>query len=63
MPSQTGRHSVNCKLIRETSKAWLLDDGTAEIWFPKSQGDLDPRADGTWDLFAEEWILKEKGLI
>lgn len=59
----TSRHSINVKLLRETTKAWLLDTGEAEVWFPKSQGDLDPRADGTHDLFGEEWLMKEKGLI
>lgn len=63
MRQKSGRHSINCKLIRETAAAWLLDTGDAEVWFPKSQGDLDKRADGTYDLFGEEWIMKEKGLI
>lgn len=59
----TNRHSINCELLRETDKAWLINDGTKDVWFPKSQGDLDPCADGTHDLFGEEWIMKDKGLI
>jgi hypothetical protein len=59
----TNRHSINCALIRETEKAWLLDTGTSEIWFPKSQGEIYQRSDHTYDLFAEEWIMKKKGLI
>lgn len=59
----SNRPQVNCKLIRETDKAWLIDEGTKKVWMPKSQGELYPREDGTHDLFAEEWIMKEKGLI
>lgn len=59
----TSRFSINCKLIRETEKAWLISDGKTKTWFPKSQGEIYPCADGTWDLFGEEWILKAKGLI
>lgn len=59
----TKRPSINCKLIRETPAAWLIDDGTSKQWFPKSQGEIYPRADGTHDLFGEEWIMKNKGLI
>ncbi len=59
----THRHSISCKLVRETAKAWLINDGTQELWFPKSQGELYHCADGSYDLFGEEWLLKEKGLI
>lgn len=59
----SGRHSINCKLIRETPAAWLIDDGAKQEWFPKSQGELYAREDGTHDLFGEEWLLKKKGLI
>lgn len=58
------RPCINCKLLRETEKAWLItDDGDREIWVPKSQGELYKRADGTYDFFAEEWLLKKKDLI
>jgi hypothetical protein len=57
------RPCINCKLLRETEKAWLIDDGSQEVWMPKSQGEMYKRGDGTWDLFAEEWILKAKDLI
>lgn len=59
----TNRHSINCKLLRETAAAWHLDTGDKQVWFPKSQGELYARADGTHDLFGEEWILKKKELI
>lgn len=65
MPTEgsTNRHSISCELLRETAKAWHIDDGTREVWIPKSQGELYKKSDGTYDLFAEEWLLKEKGLI
>lgn len=63
MEGSTHRHSVNVKLEHETEKAWLCDDGTKKGWVPKSQGEIYRRADGTYDLFAEEWILKKVGFI
>jgi len=60
---KSDRPSVACLLIRETDKAWLLDTGgDADIWFPKSQGELYKLADGSYELFGEAWIMKEKGL-
>lgn len=62
----SSRHSINCGLLRETEKAWLLDttgEKSGKIWFPKSQGELFKRSDGTYDLFGEEWIMKTKGLL
>lgn len=59
----TNRHCVNVKVRRETEKAWLVDDGSQEVWMPKSQCELYLREDDTCDLFAEEWILKAKGMI
>lgn len=61
----SSRPCINCELVREAPSglAWLLDDGATQFWFPKSQGELYKRADGTYNLFAEEWLLKKKGLI
>lgn len=61
------RVCVNCQIRHETDKAWLIepidDDVEDDIWIPKSQGEVYKRDDGTWDLFAEEWLLKKKGLL
>jgi len=57
------RPCINCVIKHETEKAWLIDDGSIEVWVPKSQGEVYPQSDGTVDLFAEEWLLKAKGLI
>lgn len=60
------RPCVNCTIKHETERAWLIDDGSGRenLWVPKSQGEVyERRADGTVDLFVEEWIAKEKGLI
>lgn len=59
----THRHSIACELLRETEKAWLIDDGSKEVWMPKSQGEMFRQTDGSHTLFAEEWIRKTKGLI
>jgi hypothetical protein len=60
---RTNRVSVNCKIEHETERAWLIDEGTKKVWIPKSQGEVYRLSDGTVDLFVEEWIAKEKGII
>ena len=58
------RFHISCIIRRETEKAWLIDAGEKEeIWIPKSQCEMYTKADGTCECFAEEWILKAKGLI
>jgi hypothetical protein len=59
----TRRPHINCKIVRETGAAYLVDDGTLQVWVPKSQCEAYLKEDGTYDLFAEEWILKKKGLV
>ena len=61
---RSDRQPIACKKLGDTLKAWKLSDGTVDFWFPKSQGELDYNPeDNTYTLWAEEWILKEKGLI
>jgi len=47
------------KLVRETEKAWLIDDGTQELWVPKSQTEwIDEDT-----IAMPEWLAKDKELI
>ena len=49
---------------RETSMAWLVDDGAVQAWLPKSQvdlGDVNQYRQGTF--LVPEWLANEKGLI
>jgi hypothetical protein len=50
---------IAAELRRETEKALLLFDGTAEVWVPKSQ--VEDNGDGTFAM--PEWLAKDKGLI
>jgi hypothetical protein len=59
----TKRPSIICRIVRQTEHALLISDGDQRVWFPKSQCEVYERADGNVDLFADEWILKDKGLI
>lgn len=63
---------IYCKLVRETSAAYLINDGTEEVWVPKSQCEWEPegnspqftaleRNHGTMSM--PEWLAKDKGLI
>lgn len=48
---------------RETEKALLIDDGTREVWIPKSMI-TDQTGDGLLitSIFLPEWFATEKGL-
>lgn len=59
----TNRFSINATLVHETDKAWLVDDGKTKDWIPKQCGEAYKRADGTYDFFCDEWVLKKKGFI
>lgn len=67
MPSKLFDVTVTVK--HETAKAILVNDGTRDVWIPKSflgddgQGQLEHNADGTATLTAPEWWLTEKELI
>jgi hypothetical protein len=48
------------ELRHETPKAYLIFDGTTEVWLPKSHVEHDPD-NGTFAM--PEWMAKAKGLI
>jgi len=54
---------ISGELKAETAKAVLLFDGTREAWLPKSQIEIERRADGTVEVTLPEWLAKDKGLI
>lgn len=55
---------ISVELVHETEKAWLLNDGTQKVWFPKSWGELEKAEDGTtYVLETEESKAIEKELI
>lgn len=65
--SKTGRGSegqapieIACSVKHETERAWLITDGTKDVWLPKSQCEMDERA-GICTM--PEWLAKEKELI
>lgn len=49
---------VSCEIRHETEKAYLIFDGTKEVWLPKSQVEVE---DG--EVTMPEWLAMEKGLI
>jgi hypothetical protein len=59
---------IPCMIVRETEKAYLIDDGTKQVWLPKSQCEIQQEgimADGSPALVAvmSERLAAEKGLI
>jgi hypothetical protein len=51
---------VAAELRHETDKAFLVFDGTREVWLPKSMVEYDS-TDGTFAM--PEWLAMDKGLI
>lgn len=59
---------IACEVRRETDKAWLIYDGTREVWIAKSQikdhieeaGLFGQKITG---IFIPVWLATEKGLI
>lgn len=52
-------------LKHETAKAWLVNDGTRDVWIAKSQAELivDDVKGASHILTLPEWLAKEKELI
>jgi hypothetical protein len=50
---------IAAELRVETSRAWMIFDGTKEVWVAKSLVERNP--DGTFTM--PEWLATEKGLI
>jgi hypothetical protein len=59
---RAGKTKVAVELRRETTGAWLVFDGTREVWIPKSQGELEVKGRG-WELTVPEWLAKKAGLL
>jgi len=53
------REILSLDLIRSTDEAYLVSDGTKEVWLPKSQAT--DNEDGTFDV--EEWLAFKEGLV
>ena len=53
---------IACQLKHETAKAWLINDGTKDVWIPKSQSEIEGDADRCV-ITIPEWLAKDKGLI
>ncbi len=51
---------IEATLHRETEKAFLIYDGSKEVWLPKALVEHDPH-DGTFAM--PEWLAEREGLI
>lgn len=58
MPSELFDFACTIKLDRPLS--WLVNDGTQDVWVPKSIGEYDDR---DHVMTVPQWFAKEKGLI
>lgn len=56
-----GKYEIAAKVIRETSKAVLADDGTRQEWLPKSKITIEPDKGGAVAIYMPEWLAKRAG--
>lgn len=62
-PRRSDLVDVTVTFVRESERAWCVNDGTKDVWIPKSKGELERQARGVCELTIPEWLAKEKGLI
>ena len=53
---------IACEIKIETKAAWLINDGTREVWVPKSQVEMEQHSRGAVCTMPY-WLAHEKGLI
>lgn len=54
---------IACDKIAETDKGLLISDGDKREWVPKSQVEMEQKADSTWCCTMPLWLAKQKGFI
>ena len=55
---------IEVTVKRETMMALLVDDGSQEVWIPKSViSDQTGEGLGITSIFIPEWLAVEKGLV
>ena len=56
---------IAADIVHETEAAWLIFDGTKEVWLPKSQCSFTPsRGDNLHGVFdVPIWLASKRGLI
>lgn len=56
----------NCRTIKQTDNALLVEVAGNEVWIPQSQIDDDSEVYGeghSGELIVSEWIATQKGLV
>ena len=53
---------ITCFVRMETPRAYLINDGTKEVWVPKSQCELE-RGDKMDTVTLPVWLARDKGLV
>lgn len=64
----TEQIEIACEVRRETDKAWLIFDGTREVWIARSQISDYTTSAGLFgakvaSIFVPVWLAEEKGLV
>ena len=56
------------ELLKETERAYLINDGTGETWYPKSQVKKTTKCGGAnvgkyYEFECPQWLAEKKGII
>jgi hypothetical protein len=59
---------IACEVVRTSGDAWMISDGTCEVWINKRQISSFAESHGLvgkWvsSIFIPAWLAREKGLI
>ena len=56
---------IACEVVARTASAWLISDGTRQVWIPESQiVDHEETSAGViTSIFIPEWLAMERELI
>jgi hypothetical protein len=54
---------ITCKLIHQTERAILINDGTKEVWIAKTHVEVTPIKDRLVEVTMPEWLAHREGLI
>jgi hypothetical protein len=58
-----GKWEVTGRIVTETEKAILLDDGVMRAWLPKSKVQIEPLKDDQVTVYMPEWLAREKKYV
>lgn len=60
---EAGKVEVLGRIVRETSRAVMIDDGTSQEWLPKSKVIMREAKGGLVEVLMPEWLARRKRYV